>query len=102
MILESQENLTSVSSDIEGALAATNISEESNSISKDKKMKFLIADTAAFIKNVQMHEYAHNVMSIRDVIDEIRDKETRQRLLACPIEIEYRDPDVSSIKKGMF
>merc|ERR1719322_449399 len=38
-------------------------------------------------------------MSIRDVIDEIRDKETRQRLLACPIEIEYRDPDVESLKK---
>jgi len=99
MILESQEKLSDVSSDLEGALAATQINEKSNEIIKDKKMKYLIADTAAFIKNVPMHEYAHNVMSIRDVIDEIRDKETRQRLLACPIEIEYRDPDVESLKK---
>lgn len=102
MILESQEKLSDVSSDLEGALAATQINEKSNEIIKDKKMKYLIADTAAFIKNVPMHEYAHNVMSIRDVIDEIRDKETRQRLLACPIEIEYRDPDVESLKKGMY
>jgi len=99
MILESQEKVTDVSSDIESALAATQLTEKSTQIIKDKKMKYLIADTAAFIKNVPMHEYAHNVMSIRDVVDEIRDKETRQRLLACPIEIEYRDPDVNSIKK---
>ena len=102
MILESQEKLTDVSSDIESALAATQLTEKSTKTIKDKKMKYLIADTAAFIKNVPMHEYAHNVMSIRDVVDEIRDKETRQRLLACPIEIEYRDPDVNSIKKGTF
>ena len=102
MILESQEKLTDVSSDIESALAATQLTEKSTKSIKDKKMKYLIADTAAFIKNVPMHEYAHNVMSIRDVVDEIRDKETRQRLLACPIEIEYRDPDVNSIKKGML
>ena len=100
MIVESKEKLPDVLSDIEGDLSATHLSDDANKSIKDKKMKYLIADTAAFIKNVPMHEYAHNVISIRDVIDEIRDKETRQRLLACPIEIEYKDPDVNSIKKG--
>ena len=100
MIVESKEKLPDISSELESELSATHLSEDTDKLKKDQKMKYLIADTAAFIKNVPMHEYAHNVISIRDVIDEIRDKETRQRLLACPIEIEYRDPDVNSIKRG--
>ena len=100
MIVESKEKLPDISSELESELSATHLSEDTDKLIKDQKMKYLIADTAAFIKNVPMHEYAHNIISIRDVIDEIRDKETRQRLLACPIEIEYRDPDVNSIKRG--
>lgn len=100
MIVESTEKLPDISSELESELSAAHLSEDRDKLIKDQKMKYLIADTAAFIKNVPMHEYAHNIISIRDVIDEIKDKETRQRLLACPIEIEYRDPDVNSIKRG--
>ena len=49
---------------------------ENKPVKDDKKMKYLVADTAAFIKNVQMHNYAQNIVSIHDVVAEIRDKET--------------------------
>lgn len=98
MIVDPQEKIKDVSPSVPD-LSENTVSVENELVNDDKKMKYLIADTAAFIKNVPMFEYAHNVISIRDVIDEIRDKETRQRLLACPIEIEYKEPDANSMKK---
>ena len=101
MIVDPQEKIKDVSPSVPD-LSENTVSVENELVNDDKKMKYLIADTAAFIKNVPMFEYAHNVISIRDVIDEIRDKETRQRLLACPIEIEYKEPDANSMKKGIL
>ena len=76
------------------------VSSEDSRIKSAKQMTYLIADTAAFIKHTPMHEYAEHVISIKDVVDEIRDKETKQRLLACPIDIQYREPDTKAIKRG--
>ena len=75
---------------------------EDTIIKNAKKMKYLVADTAAFIKNVPMQEYADEIISTEDVVNEIRDKETKQRLLACPLDIQYREPDSQSIKIGKY
>ena len=70
-------------------------------IKESKQMAYMVADTAVFIKNVPMYEFADHVVTIHDVVDEIRDKETKQRLLACPLDIQYMEPDTDSIIKGM-
>lgn len=99
MIVESQEKLSDIAPSIENKVSNM-LENEVELASIDNKMKYLVADTAAFIKNIPMHEYAHNIISIKDVVDEIRDKATRERLLACPIEIQYKEPDSQSYKKG--
>ena len=99
MIVETEDKTGSFSQSVEDVESHETLSEDTL-VKHSKKMKYLVADTAAFIKNVPMHEYADDVISTRDVIDEIRDRETKQRLLACPIEIQYREPDPQSIKKG--
>lgn len=95
---ENQDNMEIPMEDVDLTQAET----ENKIVKDDKKMKYLVADTAAFIKNVQMHNYAQNIVSIHDVVAEIRDKETRQRLLAYPIEIQYKEPDSASLKKGII
>jgi len=64
-----------------------------------KMAKVLVVDTAGFIKNVAFDQYADRVVSLKDVITEIRDKETRMRLKANPLDIEYLQPDDTSINK---
>ena len=101
MTVEPRENQDNMENPIEN-VNLTEAETEKKLVNDHKKMKYLVADTAAFIKNVQMHNYAHNIVSIHDVVAEIRDKETRQRLLAYPIEIQYKEPDSTSLKKGII
>lgn len=98
MTVEPRENQDNMDVSTEN-VNLTQAETEKKLVKDDKKMKYLVADTAAFIKNVQMHNYAQNIVSIHDVVAEIRDKETRQRLLAYPIEIQYKEPDSASLKK---
>ena len=101
MTVEPRENQDNMEIPMEN-VNLTPAETENKPVKDDKKMKYLVADTAAFIKNVQMHNYAQNIVSIHDVVAEIRDKETRQRLLAYPIEIQYKEPDSASLKKGII
>ena len=103
MIVNKQDQTSGnpISKSNAGSLEAEKlVLSEDSQIKTAKQMTYLIADTAAFIKNTPMHEYAEHVISIEDVVDEIHDKETKQRLLACPIDIQYREPDTLAVKKG--
>ena len=44
-------------------------------------------------------EYADEVVTLEEVIGEIRDRETRQRLKANPLDIMYKYPDDASVQK---
>lgn len=44
------------------------------------KAEYLVVDSGGFIKNAPLREIASHVVTLRDVVDEIRDKPTRQRL----------------------
>ena len=41
---------------------------------------YLVVDSGGFIKNAPLREIANHVVTLRDVVQEIRDKPTRQRL----------------------
>ena len=72
-----------------------------NSAIKNRRVAdFLIVDTAGFIKNAPLHEYGEELVTLYDVIDEIRDKATKQRLQALPYELLYKEPDTASLQKG--
>ena len=72
-----------------------------NSVIKDRRVAdYLIVDPAGFIKNAPLHEYGQELITLYDVIDEIRDKATKQRLQALPYELQYKEPDTASLQKG--
>ncbi|XP_071548937.1 RNA-binding protein NOB1 [Panulirus ornatus] len=62
------------------------------------KCSYLVVDTAAFVKNVPIWEYGEKMYSLQEVIEEIRDKQTRERLEAMPVPITMRDPQPHSIR----
>ncbi len=62
--------------------------------------EYLIIDSGGFIKNAPLHEYGQELITLHDVIAEIKDKATKQRLQALPYELQYKEPDSASLKKG--
>nr|CAG4637099.1 EOG090X07WR [Ceriodaphnia reticulata] len=64
---------------------------------KEKKISKLVADSAAFIRNAQMQDIAEVVYTVRDVVDEIRDQATKQRLRVLPYEIKMMEPSGDAI-----
>lgn len=62
--------------------------------------EYLVVDSGGFIKNAPLHQYGEQLITMYDVIDEIKDKPTKQRLLAMPFELTYKTPDSTSIQKG--
>lgn len=62
------------------------------------KCSYLVVDTAAFVKNVPIWEYGEKMYSLQEVIEEIRDKQTREWLEAMPVPVTMRDPKPHSIR----
>jgi RNA-binding protein NOB1 len=44
------------------------------------KADFLVVDSGGFIKAAPLRELADHIVTLHDVVNEIRDKETRKRL----------------------
>ena len=71
-------------------------------MSESKKLKCIVADSAAFLKNVDLQNLSERIFTINEVIREIRDSATRKRLAVLPYEIEFREPSTESISAGNF
>ncbi|XP_016954611.1 RNA-binding protein NOB1 [Drosophila biarmipes] len=63
-----------------------------------KKIKFLVADTTAFINAVPLNEYAEQVLTVPDVVAEVRNKRQIRRLCVLPFDLQVREPRPESIK----
>ena len=66
------------------------------------KIKHIVADSAAFLKNAPLHEMCDNVYTVEDVVNEIRDAATRQRLSVLPYSIHFREPTTEALHAGKF
>lgn len=66
------------------------------------KIKHIVADSAAFLKNAPLHEMCENVFTVEDVVNEIRDAATRQRLSVLPYNIEFREPSTEALHAGKY
>ena len=49
-----------------------------------------------------LQDIGKNVYTIADVVSEIRDKATRQRLQVLPYKLIFKEPDAESIRVGMY
>lgn len=62
------------------------------------KIKYIIADTTAFINAVPLNEYAENVLTVPDVVAEVRNKRQIRRLCVLPFDLQVREPRPESVK----
>ena len=70
---------------------------EGNSI-QPALSKYLVIDSVGFIRSPPLQEFGQNLITLHEVIEEIRDKEAKQRLKALPYDLQFVDPDTESIK----
>ncbi|KAH8351015.1 hypothetical protein KR067_012706 [Drosophila pandora] len=62
------------------------------------KIKYLIADTTAFINAVPLNEYAEQVLTVPEVVAEVRNKRQIRRLCVLPFDLQIREPRPESVK----
>ena len=60
----------------------------------------LVVDSAAFIKRYQLQNYCKKAVTIREVVAEIKDPQTRQSLQVLPYELEIKEPGHASVAHG--
>ena len=66
-------------------------------------LKALVVDSGALIKGGGGGEFersADKVYTVQEVVAEIKDAVTRQRLQVLPYELEVREPSQDSVKHG--
>ena len=64
------------------------------------RAEILVVDSAAFIKRYQLHKYCKKAVTVKEVVAEIRDLQTRQSLQVLPYELELKEPDHASVAHG--
>eukprot|EP00095_Tigriopus_kingsejongensis_P006982 maker-scaffold641_size121017-snap-gene-0.22 protein:Tk06982 transcript:maker-scaffold641_size121017-snap-gene-0.22-mRNA-1 annotation:"rna-binding protein nob1" len=60
--------------------------------------EILVVDAGGFLRNAPLQDWAQQVVTLREVVAEIRDKATRARLQVLPYELQFREPDTDDIK----
>ncbi|KAM3918160.1 RNA-binding protein NOB1 isoform 1-T1 [Leptodactylus fuscus] len=62
------------------------------------KVPHVVADAGAFLRNAALQEIGTRIYTVRDVVNEIRDKPTRRRLAVLPYELLFREPKPENIQ----
>ncbi|RVE74928.1 hypothetical protein OJAV_G00027140 [Oryzias javanicus] len=55
-------------------------------------VEHVVADAGAFLKRAALQDIGANIYTLRDVVDEIRDKATRRSLAVLPYQLHFREP----------
>jgi len=64
----------------------------------EKRVQHVVVDAGGFIKDAPVAEIGANIYTLREVVDEIKDKATRQRLQVLPYEIKYVEPSPEIVR----
>lgn len=77
-------------------------SADSSSVALTAKdgLRLLVVDANAIIDGVRLEGIADRAVTIQEVLDEIRDKQSRQYLANLPYTLEVSEPSEDSIKAG--
>ena len=60
----------------------------------------LVADSGAFIRGAPLQKWSGEVVTVREVVAEIRDKATRERLQVLPYQLSFREPSAEALRHG--
>ena len=63
-------------------------------------VEVLVADSGAFIKAAPLEKWAGKVLTVKEVVEEIRDVHTRRRLQVLPYELVFREPSKKALHHG--
>ncbi|XP_006878941.1 PREDICTED: RNA-binding protein NOB1 [Elephantulus edwardii] len=55
-------------------------------------VEHVVADSGAFLRDAALQDIGKNIYTIREVVNEIRDKATRRRLAVLPYELHFKEP----------
>ncbi|XP_069757365.1 RNA-binding protein NOB1 isoform X2 [Narcine bancroftii] len=55
-------------------------------------VQHVVADAGAFLKNAPLQEFGKNIYTLKEVVNEIRDKETKRRLAVLPYQLHLKEP----------
>jgi len=68
---------------------------------ESKKCDVLVVDTAGFIKSARLEDIGDQIVTLRGVVSEIRDRATRQRLQdrmqLLPYEVHFKEPNAEDL-----
>ena len=63
-----------------------------------QRVRHLVVDAGAIIKQVPLHELADNLWTVPDVIGEIKDRRARHVLDSLPKKLQQREPSAEALK----
>ncbi|XP_053356968.1 RNA-binding protein NOB1 [Clarias gariepinus] len=55
-------------------------------------VQHVVADAGAFLKHAALHEIGTNIYTLKDVVNEIRDKQTKKSLAFLPYKLNFKEP----------
>ncbi|KAM7146532.1 RNA-binding protein NOB1 isoform 2-T2 [Macrochelys suwanniensis] len=61
-------------------------------------VEHVVADAGAFLRGAPLQDFGRNVYTIKEVVSEIRDKETRRRLAVLPYQLHFKQPFPEYVK----
>ncbi|XP_037553667.1 RNA-binding protein NOB1 [Nematolebias whitei] len=61
-------------------------------------VEHVVADAGAFLKKAPLQEIGKNIYTLRDVVNEIRDKPTRRSLAVLPYQLHFKEPHPEHIR----
>lgn len=59
----------------------------------NNKVKDLVVDSGAFLRNTQLQNYGENIYTCEEVLAEIKSKWAREKLQVLPYEIKVKEPE---------
>lgn len=63
-------------------------------------VNLLVVDSGPLIKGAPLEKWSHNVVTIKEVVHEIKDSSTRQRLQFLPYNLLFKEPTREAIQFG--
>ena len=66
--------------------------------SPSNQERFLVVDTAAFIRGVNLERFGSTLCIVPEVLGEIKDGATRQRIAAYPVPVQQKEPTPDDIR----
>ncbi len=66
----------------------------------EDKVGTLVVDSGALIKGAPIRDWSQNVVTVKEILTEVRDLNTRRRLQVLPYDISFREPSQEALQRG--